>query len=130
MRKQTKKLLSEMIREESGLNSLTTAGDRAKTILNKPISRYPGCQRLFIRGFRFRYSLPRMHSLGFVTRSFSSQNERLRGRLVSVDFGGFFPAGWTFGRRWVGQAETKGRPRTRKNSDFYWSIVILTDLTM
>ena len=83
-----------------------------------------------MRGFRFRFSLPRMRSLGFVTRSFSSQKERLRGRLVSVDFGGFFPSASTFGRRWVGQAETEARRRTRKNSDIYWSTVILTDLTM
>ena len=48
-----------------------------------------------MRGFRFpEYSLPRMRSLGFVTRSFSSQKERLRGRLVSVDFGGFFSRGF------------------------------------
>ena len=130
MLKQTKKLLSKMVRGERGLNSHTAAGDRALMVLNKQISRYPGCQRLFMRGFRFRYSLLRMRSLGFVTRSFSSQKERLRGRLVQVDFGGFFPAASTFGRRWVGQAETEARPRTRKNSDIYWSTVILTDLTM
>ena len=130
MLKQTKKLLFKMVREERGLNSHTAAVERAQTILNKQISRQPGCQRLSMRGFRFPYSLPRMRSLGFVTRSFSSQKERLHGRLVQVDFGGFFPAASTFGRRWVGEAETEARPRTRKNSDIYWSTVILTDLTM
>ena len=90
MLKQTKKLLSKMVRGERGLNSHTAAGDRALMVLNKHISRYPGCQRLFMRGFRFRYSLPRMRSLGFITLSFSSQKERLHGRLVQVDFGGFF----------------------------------------
>ena len=128
--KQTKKLLFKMVREERGLNSHTAAVERAQTILNKQISRQPGCQRLSMRGFRFPYSLPRMRSLGFVTRSFSSQKERLHGRLVQVDFGGFFRQLRPSVEDGSGKRRLKHAPGTRKNSDIYWSTVILTDLTM
>ena len=145
MLKQTKKLLSKMVRGERGLNSHTAAGDRALIVLKKadftiawlpeafhawfPVSVQPTTHAFF--GLRHPFLLQPKRtaawqaSLGRLWRFFFP-----RLRPSAEDGSGKLRPNSLFQafRQWGAvrsklnawnRLETEGRPRTRKNSDQY-----------